>query len=329
MTINGKPGTQMHEKSGQAPGILEVHTGRFCPLRCVFCYRRGATYERSDSPMLDDRLSAVLREFAALGGREVWISGGLEPFSCPETTCRVMVEANRLGLRVRVYSNAVVPSLSSALVRTTVATYAHQVRWSIHSITEKTFRAIERPSDPHMTLRRAIRNVEEIASVQPLPEVPRTGIGFLALPGNVSELVLAAEFWRDRVDFFDVRADVLVDHSDHEAVRSAVALLRQAQQAGRLGSLEISVGEFLAGPPRFAPVCYAARKKVVVDPFGLVWVCCSLAHPGLRPPWARAGNLAEETLCTIIERIEARLPLPHCRKCCAGEAAMNLRIHRQ
>jgi hypothetical protein len=315
---------------GDSPlDILEIHPGLACQLRCNFCWREGSTYHETAPVLQEDRLDEILAEFKAQGGHELWLSGGVEPFSNPAMACRAIVGAHRLGLCIKVYSNGLAPALGEPFVRAIVATYPDWVRWSVHAATEKTFQAVARPHDPRLALRDGVKNIEAMSAARPAGTTHKVGVGFLVLPENAGEVVQAAEFWSGRVDFFDVRADARMDRSGNEAIRRGLAAFRVAQEAGRFGPLEIHLGDALTGPLQRPPFCYAPSHKLVMDPFGLVWTCCTHAHPGMRPAWARAGNLAVEDLHTIVARLKSRLPLPHCTVCCPGDIAMNLKACAQ
>jgi len=308
---------------------LELHTGLACDLRCTFCFRRGHVYEPQGGMLSRDRRRDAIDEFAAMDGRKLIVSGGLEPFSCPEATCDTIVRGRRAGLDVNVYSNAVAPALSRDDVRWTVADRATRVRFSIHAMHERTFRQIARPASPGATFQQAAENVRRVLASRPRAGGASVGVAFLVLPANAGELVEAAWFWRDMgVDFFDVRCDMAFGGSVGRTVQDALDAFRRQERSGALGPMRTHVRDLAQTEAPHAPECRAPQAKLVVDPFGLVWTCCRLAHPGLRPSWSRLGNLRTETLREVVARVHRRLPIRHCDACTWWEANYNLKAYQ-
>jgi len=311
----------------RGPAILEMHPGTSCPLDCTFCFRQGKGYGAARPPLDTGNVDDLLNEFLALGGRTLNISGGLEPLNRPAVVCQALMTASRLGLNSKVYTNGVAPALSRPRVREVLACYANELRFSIHGITEATFWAVERPASRHTTLKTAIDNVLAVARVRPLGRGARIGVGFVVGPLNVAELMPAAEFWRDKhIDFLDIRADINAAGTLPTSVKRALDLFCRQVEASCFAPLKVHIGDRIHGEPSFPAYCYAPYEKLVVDPFGIVWTCCRLAHPGLRPSWARMGDLSVESLATVTERVWNCLPLPHCSVCTPWESDFNTRV---
>lgn len=307
---------------------LELHTGLACGLRCTFCFRRGNVYEPQRGLLSRDRRREVIDEFAAMNGGQLNVSGGLEPFNGSEATCDAITWGRRAGLAVNVYSNAVAPALSRDDVRRTLAARATWVRFSIHAFHERTYRQIARPVDPEATFHRAAENVRSVLASRPREGGASVGVAFLTLPANARELTEAACFWRDiGVDFFDVRCDMAFGGSACRTVEHALDAFRRKERSGALEPMRTHVRDLTRGRLPYAPECRAPGAKLVVDPFGLVWTCCGLAHPGRRPSWSRLGDLRSETLREVVARVHRRLPLPHCKVCTWWEANYNRKAY--
>jgi MoaA/NifB/PqqE/SkfB family radical SAM enzyme len=307
------------------PEILELHTGINCQLNCVFCYRQNATYEPGHKLICEDCLIKLIADFAAMGGSEEIISGGLEPFSRPKITCLAIQLAHEAGLKVKVYTNGTSRALSQRHVQELLALSTVQVRFSIHAVEPRTYHLVT-DSEPHKsTLYEVIRNVQGVMDARPKKGAPRVGIVFVAVRENINELVKSAEFWRDfGADFFDLRFDVATDLSAKREILQEVDYFRGLVEAGYFCPMKVSIGDYSHGKFHFACQCIAPFRKIVVDPFGIVWSCCLQAQAGYRPSWARLGSLTYHSLGEIVTRIAKRFPRRHCNQCTPWEAKFNL-----
>lgn len=125
------------------------------------------------------------------------------------------------------------------------------------------------------------------------------------------------------VDFLDVRFDVTAMIGSDEKIAQAIEQLRGRIQSGHIWPLRVDIGSYEKRRP-FASMCWAPKHKLIVDPFGLVWPCCMLAHPSIRPRRVCLGNLKISTLGEILQYVEQRFPMRHCPNCTPGEASYNL-----
>jgi MoaA/NifB/PqqE/SkfB family radical SAM enzyme len=327
-TIRQSAPTPTGPATDGGPPILEFHPGIGCALNCVFCYRTGNVYERGRTPITAVRVAEVVTEFSAMGGRQLNLSGGLEPFSRPDAACGAVECGYKVGLRVWVYTNGQPAVLKDPSVRDTLLAKAARIRFSVHALSETTFQAVQRPADHATTLQRVNGTVRAFIERRRQPKGTRVGVGFLVVQQNAGELSDAANFWRDAgADFFDVRSDVNGDLSASREVDRAIRRLNGQIRLGRLAPMDVDVSDQgLAGPQFFARYCHTPLQKLAIDPFGGVWFCCLQANPGLRPDWARVGDVTNESLASVVERVKERVPLRHCETCTPWEACYNLRL---
>lgn len=304
--------------------ILELHPGTACSLKCTFCYRQGAGYGSTRPPMSPDGLVEVVQQFADMGGQELYVSGGMEPFSRPEACCAALSRGRARGLHLRVYTNGVAQALGQPRVQRIVATTANEVRFSIHAATRATYDAVHRPISGYSGWETVLGNIIALARRKNAGGGAKIGVCFLVLPENAHELVPAAGLWANiGLDFMDVRADVRGQNELASIITTRVETLRREVASGRLGGLHVSIGDRLAPERAFAEQCFAPLAKLVVDPYGWVWTCCYQSQPGCRPDWARAGDLTTQTLAEVAVQLSTRLPLRHCQACTPWEAAFN------
>lgn len=277
--------------------------------------------------MPEARLAVLIDEFAELGGRELYISGGMEPFSQPIIACLAITRGQQAGLRVRVYTNGIAPALQDESTQNLLALRTQQVRFSIHAIDPGTYRRITRPADKNASFLQTYNNLVGVMDARPPMAGTKVGVGLIVLKENIAELTKAGEFWRDvGVDFLDIRCDVIagIDSKIREGIKS----FQSQSDSGYFDPLRVSISTYAYGKPRFASRCYAPFEKLVVDPFGIVFCCCLQSQPGYRPLWAKVGDLESQPLAQIVARIGARFPRDHCRLCTPWEAEYNLRRER-
>ena len=81
---------------------LELFISADCNVNCTFCYRRDRDY--GDQRILgSSEFLAIINEFAASGGKQMDVSGGLEPLLSPAIADVFRTGVER-GLRVNLYT---------------------------------------------------------------------------------------------------------------------------------------------------------------------------------------------------------------------------------
>jgi len=304
--------------------VLEFHPGRGCGLNCVFCFRQGASYEPDYSLISGDCLKKLIYEFAALGGQELYISGGLEPFSANVTVCHTLLLSYNTGLKTRVYTNGTEPALQKCWVQELLVCTTTQIRFSVHARSVNTYSEITGIRNAKTTFTLVKENVLSLLERKG-KYGPLIGIGFLVIPENIHELIEAAEYWRDLgVDFFDLRFDSATELSVSQEIQRKVSYFRSLADLKHFCPMRVKIGDYAHGKTHFASQCYAPFKKLIVDPFGVVWSCCLLAQPGYRPYWAKLGDLKIDSLLDVLKRVRKLFPRPHCEQCTPWEAKCNI-----
>lgn len=311
------------------PRILEFHPGISCRLNCRFCYRKHKTYDRNYGLISNDCLKDLIYEFAAQGGQELYVSGGLEPFSAYETACHAVLLAYDAGLKIRVYTNGTEPALQKHWVQELLVRATTQIRFSVHAKSARTYSKITRIRNAKTTLTMVRENILSLLGMRG-EDGPLVGIGFLVNEDNATELIDAAEFWRDTgVDFFDVRFDVVGGKSGKPEVLKKTRNFKKMVGSGCFYPVRVNVGSYVRKKPHFASRCFSPFEKIIVDPFGIAWCCCLQAQPSYRPLWARLGHLESQSLQKIVTCIEGRFPRPHCGSCTPWETKYNLRREKK
>lgn len=310
----------------RGPTVLEVHPGRACPLRCTFCYRQGQVYDVDLPPLSEREWPSLLASFKQLGGQRVYISGGLEPLTAPQSVRTIIRRARQLNLGVRLYTSGMSRPLEFERLREDLAR-CEQVRFSVPAASEETYRRIMRPARQDVGLHTVVDNVRSMLAVRDFRQTGcQVGTSILVLEQNADELPQSLLCWRNMgVDFVNVRVDVCAEEQSPR-VRNAVAAVQRDLATGSYHPMQVDLPLVLSRPAPHAARCYVPLEKLVVDPFGVVFTCCLLAHPGHRPAWARLGNLRRQSFAEIVDRVRHAMPRPHCAQCTPFETEFN-RIH--
>jgi MoaA/NifB/PqqE/SkfB family radical SAM enzyme len=311
------------------PKILEIHPGRSCRLNCTFCYRKGHSYEDHGKPMDGNTLKRLIYDFAHYGGQELYISGGLEPFSDYETICHSLLLANRTGLRCRVYSNGTELCLQKNWIQELLIHSTEQIRFSVHARSEKVYAKITNIQDSKSTFTLVKENIFSLLERKDKNR-PQIGIGFVVKQENLHELVDAARFWsKFGIDFMDVRFDVMVGDRERKLLKNQLHSFELLVGNDAFSPMKIHIGDYNLGKSYISKWCSSPFYKLVVDPFGIVWPCCFLAQPGIRPSWANLGCLNDHSYEEIISNAFKLFPRRHCDLCTPFEIFMNKKMFFQ
>lgn len=313
-------------KTQKYPYILELHLGSGCRLNCTFCYRNAGMYRDHRMPICGDKLKRLIVDFAESGGCELYISGGLEPFSDYEMVCHSLLLANKAGLKSRVYTNGAEPALQKKWVQELLVCTTAKIRFSVHARSEKTYSKITGVQDARSTFTLVKENILAFLE-QRENAIPKIGISFVVNKTNIAELSDAATFWsKFGVDFMDVRFDILAVDDQSNKFQSQLNTLQHMVDLNAFSPMQINMGDFKQSKPTLPEWCSSPFSKITVDRFGLVWPCCLLAQPGGRPSWACLGSLTDQGYAEIINKISAQFPRQHCSICTPFEIKQNSKV---
>ena len=310
-------------KIQQYPSMLELHPGSNCRLDCSFCYRKCGNYEDGRLPICGNILKRLIADFAESGGQQLYISGGLEPFSECDAVCHALLLANRSGLESRVYTNGAETALKKSWVQELLVSTVARIRFSVHARSEVMYARISASKDPASDFTLVKENIVTLLDQRDGIK-PEIGVSFVVTDANISELSDAAFFWSILgLDFMDVRFDVLAADNRTKKSEGQLQAFERLVAANTFSPMRIDMGDLRWGKPNPPERCYMPFKKIVVDRFGLVWPCCFLAQPGIRPSWACLGSLLDRSYTKIVSSISDKFPRPHCGICTPFETKQN------
>ncbi|MDP3790576.1 MAG: radical SAM protein [Candidatus Omnitrophota bacterium] len=306
------------------PMILELHPGKVCPSSCVMCGSVGFKYEGTEKswPVLTlSRMKELAKEFADNGGRQLWISGGQEPFIHTGTANVVEYAAKEIGLETHVFNNGI--SLRQDDFDKVLN--AAWVRFSINGATKETYKAVHGVDQFDRVISKVkafVKRRNEIGSKC------KIGISFILVPENYKDLVEMAKLANEiGVDFFFAvrffpdqknerpgnfkKVRMFTEQEALEIIRMSQEL-KKLKEDGKFPNMNYATPgmdiETLTGEKLYdiedaeATTCRARLLKLGVNPFGRTYYCEYAEHPQNARKDLETGNLAVEDLRSVIAR---------------------------
>jgi MoaA/NifB/PqqE/SkfB family radical SAM enzyme len=328
------------------PDSIELHLGPSCQCSCHFCWRwsggarqpgeRGLYRGKKGRPLLRLQETAdLLDEFHDLGGRVVYLSGGLEFFTSDIAEETILHAVGR-GLRLRVYSNGVSGFFSDERNVRLLLRAAEWIRISLHANDADTYARVQMSHRPVRDAKKEFYNVREsverILDLRAPSDRCQVYLAFLATRQNFLEIEAALEYWKERgLDSFDIRNDMTGQEGsftsrEEGALRTLMTRIREKKDRGGYEPMEVTAERQKSKREIVLPQkCYIPFKKPAVDPWGDVFSCCYGAHPALQHHQYHLGTFPEESLGDILSRMhrDEIIPRPHCAQCTDWELTYN------
>ncbi|MCX5710362.1 MAG: DUF4922 domain-containing protein [Candidatus Omnitrophica bacterium] len=342
------------EKTVVYPLLAEFHPGTWCPYKCVYCYtnhNKDCPFRYQDSrngrkPLTAEKARELVREFAKGGTEQIWVSGGLEPLTT-DIAWHILDEANRLGLRTKLYTNG---QLLAGRARE-VALESGWVRFSISAIGEEMFRSVHRPIKPEFNFKRVENNIRELVTRKRETGFKvEIGLTYLVIPepSNYRDILKAADWaYNLGVDFLAVRVDMGAIVRSFNPVEIAeilrqIVIMQENARSGKYNyNKQMKMGldlrgmtendlrgdeKFLTGMPR-AKTCQIRMSKMVVNPFGVGFLCDYLEHP--LNAWRgdfEVGDFSQASVEAVLERSKEIKHDPEICKTCGIKCLIHEQI---
>jgi MoaA/NifB/PqqE/SkfB family radical SAM enzyme len=332
------------------PDTIELHLGLTCQCACIFCWRwRGGGRSKGDPgdyrvdrsiPVLSaEDITELLTSFRALGGKQVYFSGGLEFFTSPHALHAIRVSRD-LGLGIRIYTNGISESFDDPDVRRMLLDAVEYIRFSVHANTSETYRKAQMPNrslecataDFHQVRERIASFVADRRLLGMDRSQARIGVSFLALGCNYAETEAAIEFYRDLgADSFFIAADMReaddwFDTSQRSGLDALLKEIRLRNERGEFAPMTVRGDRHEPRIlTRFPSRCYVPYKHPAIDPWGHVYSCCYRVNPSQQFQDYKYGKFPEEGLFQILKRAhdQGRIPRPQCAQCPDWELGYN------
>jgi TDP-4-amino-4,6-dideoxy-D-glucose deaminase len=266
---------------------LELFISAACDVNCSFCYRRDRDYGNQRILSTPEFVS-IVHQFADVGGKNLDVSGGLEPLLSPAIR-DVLTSGVARGLRVNLYTIGTAlqsPKLADALLRLA------QVRVS--------FTAHDKASYQQMMgadhFDRVTANLRELLKSKERHEASvGIGISYVVNPNIYRYIPKVLQFALDLgLEFLDLRSVSVWESADYTPeqraeLREILSKVRRGQADGSHGRLKISIADTFgaitdldADPlPYLRPILINAlvHYRITVTPAGKVYPLNILGQP--------------------------------------------------
>jgi TDP-4-amino-4,6-dideoxy-D-glucose deaminase len=295
---------------------LELFISADCNVNCTFCYRRDRDY--GDQRILAaSEFIAIIDEFAASGGRQMDVSGGLEPLLSP-AIADVFRAGIAHGLRVNLYT------IGNALHNPKIADLLMQL-----SQIRISFTAHDRDSYVKMMgvdhFDRVSTNARALMQ-RKLDTNSPVGIGtsYVVTPEVFRNIPKAVAFAHELgMEFFDLRSVSVWAADDYSAEDRAElgAILdevRRGQASGAHGKLKISIADTFGSitNPAANPLPHINRDlvnmlvhyRITVTPAGKVFPLNILGQPTREDERFLIGRVGAEQ--SLASAMKGRKPIP-------------------
>ncbi|MBP8299062.1 MAG: radical SAM protein [Planctomycetes bacterium] len=295
---------------------LELFISADCNVNCTFCYRRDRDYgdQRILAPA---EFVAIVDEFAASGGKQMDVSGGLEPLLSPAIADVFKAGIDR-GLRVNLYT------IGNALHNPKIADLLMQL-----SQIRISFTAHDRDSYVKMMgvdhFDRVTTNARALMK-RKLDTNSPVGIGtsYVVTPEVFRNIPKAVAFAVELgMEFFDLRS-VSVWAADDYSMEDRAELgaildgVRRDQARGAYGKLKVSIADTFGSitNPSANPLPYVnhdlvnmlVHYRLTVTPAGKVFPLNILGQPTREDERFLIGRVGAEK--TLAEAMSGRKPIP-------------------
>jgi TDP-4-amino-4,6-dideoxy-D-glucose deaminase len=231
------------EKPYPLSETMELFISETCNAKCKFCYREGETYDRRRALSTQEHVS-LINEFADLHGKNLDVSGGLEPL-LGQSILDVLQTGLRRNLKVSLYTNGIAlnnPDVIDCLMR------INRVRVSITAHDRKSYKEVM-GVDKFDVVTDNLRNF--VKAKKDSHSNVRIGTSFVVFRENYKHIFEAIELAQELgVDFFDLRSVEVTDLGDfhEEQSRELGSILKQIRQnkySRKFDGLSVSVADTL------------------------------------------------------------------------------------
>jgi len=245
------------------PSVLEIHPSPICQLHCVYCHSLSSVlentlYDNQDTLLEPSEYLRLFIEFSTLGGKELVISGGGEPFLYPQII-DVIHHGFECGLRPHIYTNGYTKRFFEASKLGDWLPNIASIRFSIHKTNKMEI--------PLQSLHNVILN--------------RMQTGIFA---KIHASILVDTFSHEElINYIDILLKLCVDAIELRIIIPSSSETRQLlvdsynNIATQFKSSKI-VTRISSSIPSVPLKCFSLYRNIVVDPFGGYRLCCMRAH---------------------------------------------------
>jgi MoaA/NifB/PqqE/SkfB family radical SAM enzyme len=220
---------------------LELFISEVCNAKCKFCYRDGQNYKYPATMSVGDYFR-LINDFADVGGRNLDVSGGLEPLLSPVLS-EVLQKGVERGLNVGLYTNGISLFGSRKLEQ---LMKINRVRVSLNAYDKQSYAETMGVDE----FDRVISNIRNFVKVRDESgSKVKIGVSFVVYGDNykrIDEVIkLAQEL---NIDYLGLRSVEVIEtvgsgKEQEDELASILELIRHENYLGRYGKLNVSVAD--------------------------------------------------------------------------------------
>ncbi|MCF7892147.1 MAG: radical SAM protein, partial [Candidatus Omnitrophica bacterium] len=301
------------------PSVIEFHPSTTCNHNCRYCYSKGFNY-KNGKLLSKEKVFSILEEVARGGTKTLIISGGKEPL-CNGDSLEYLKFAKEKGLRTVLLTNGEkIKDKDFSLILEKV----DFIRISIDSFSEDEYCEIKGVNSH--SYHRVINNIKALVQ-RKSTHGSKTDIGISAVVVNENCQSIGDFITRglnDGVDFIDVRLEYTGKERYSEEALEFFSALEKDYKNNKKVRFTQERADFCRC---FANICWISHYKPTIDPFGNIYPCCSLAHPGIGDDSVILGNIndASEFIEVWVSTLNKRFSIipQKCEFCAYNDKAKN------
>jgi TDP-4-amino-4,6-dideoxy-D-glucose deaminase len=295
---------------------MELFISDTCNARCKFCYRAGQNYEQKRT-LRTQQYVTVINEFAELHGKNIDVSGGLEPL-LSESIVDILKAGLNHNLKISLYTNGI------ALDNKAIVNYLlriHRVRISFSAYDKKSYKEIMGVDKFDLVMSNLRALVE--AKKRSRSDV-KIGIGFVVFKDNYShipEIIKIAQ--KLGIDFLDLRSVEVTEMGDFDeeqrkSLGSFLSQLRREIMSGAYKPLTISIADTLnpVVNPESNHFKYVNKDfiqtlsyfRITITPHGCVYALNLIGQPSRGDSRYLLGQIGEND--RLFDMLSNKKPIP-------------------
>jgi len=292
--LQGKTPSPMFE-------TLELFISEACNANCKFCYRNGKNYDYPATMSGQDYIKLIY-DFADCGGRNLDVSGGLEPLLSP-VVLEVLQAGVEQGLNVGLYTNGIALAGSEKFNQ---LLKINRVRISLNAYDRKSYFETMGVDE----FDRVVRNIESFVEARDQSgSKVKIGASFVVYGENyryIDEVIKLAQ--RLQIDYLALRSVEVIKTAGLGAEKenelaSVLERVRLENYLRRYGKLNVSVADTFSGISSSSPdylkyfnkslAAFLPYFRITVTPRGKVYALNLIGQPSREDDRFLLGDLSK------------------------------------
>lgn len=297
---------------------LELFISDRCNANCRFCYRRGSTYHHNEKTLIPSDYAQLINNFADLNGRNLDISGGLEPL-LSHSLLSILKTGIKRKLNIHLYTNGI--TLGNDKKITEQLMKIKKVRISLNSTNRKNYKevmGVDKFDQVLENLRQFVETKKESKSNVQI------GVGVAIFEQNYKCVPKALEIVQKlNLDFIDLRAVESTDvkrltKGQRTELEFMLNEVRLKKMRNEFGALTVTIGDNFNAiiNPETDRWKYAKKDlikelwhfRITVTPDGKVYALNLIGQPSREDNRFLLGKIGPKSDLSSVLKREINIP---------------------